>query len=556
MANIVIINPKFETSFWGFEFALPIFGKRANMAVGALPLLAALTPPEHTVTLVDESVESIDFEQVARADIVALTGMNVQRQRMREVLTELKKRGVFTVVGGAWVSIEEEYFGELADVIFVGEAEETWPEFLRDWQMGRHRHRYEQAAKTDMTRVPTPRYNLLKTDRYLFGAIQFSRGCPFQCEFCDIIVTFGRRPRLKTAAQIIAELDAMYATGVRDVFVVDDNLIGNKQAIKGVLRELIPWQEAHAFRVAFFTEASLDLAEDQELIDLMVRVNMISVFVGIESPNDAALRETKKYQNVKKGTTILDRVHKIQHAGLEVMCGMIVGFDSDDQTIFEAQRRFIREARIPQAMFGMLHALRKTPLYDRLMREGRLDPADGSDYGTNIIPKQISREELRDGYIQVMKDLYDPKAFFDRLDALYVEEKIPYCPARADYRRRNFREQLRSGIYDTARSAGLFVRLMWMVKEPELRREYRRRVARVIRVRRDPGLTMYYLIKCAIHYHLYQLAQAVSRKGLGSVNPLVGPATRSVRSVEALPPLEVGPSPARGRTIPLPVAAS
>ena len=522
VADIVIINPKFEASFWGFEHALPIFGKKANMAVGALPLLAALTPREHTVTLMDESVEPIDFERAARADIVAITGMNVQRHRMREVLTELKKRGAFTVVGGAWVSVEEDYFGELADVIFVGEAEETWPEFLQDWQARRFRQRYEQSAKTDMTRVPTPRYDLLKANAYAFGAIQFSRGCPFQCEFCDIIVTFGRRPRLKTAQQIIAELDAMYATGVREVFVVDDNLIGNKQAIKKVLRELIPWQEAHGYRVSLFTEASLDLAEDAELLELMVKVNMLSVFVGIESPNDAALKETKKYQNVKKGTTILDRVHTIQRAGLEVMCGMIVGFDSDDMTIFNAQRTFIREARIPQAMFGMLHALRKTPLFDRLLKEGRLDPADGSEYGTNVIPKQLSREELRTGYIQVMNDLYEPKAFFDRLDAIYLEEKIPYCPARAAYRRRHLGEQICSGVYDLARSAVLFARIMWFVKDPVLRREYRARVARVIRVRRDPGLVITYLIKCCIHYHLYTLVHNMTKLGMSAVNPLNG----------------------------------
>src|SRR5262245_39886193 len=209
VADIVIVNPRFEVSFWGLEYALPVFGKQANMAVGALPLLAALTPAEHTVTLIDECVEPLDFDRIARADIVAVTGMIVQRDRMTEVLTELKKRGAFTVVGGAWVSIEEDYFGDLADVIFVGEAEETWPEFLRDWKTGRHRRRYEQAEKSDMTRVPTPRYDLLKTGRYLFGAVQFTRGCPYQCEFCDIIVTFGRRPRLKTVDQIRAEMDAL-----------------------------------------------------------------------------------------------------------------------------------------------------------------------------------------------------------------------------------------------------------------------------------------------------------------------------------------------------------
>jgi radical SAM superfamily enzyme YgiQ (UPF0313 family) len=539
VADIVIINPKFEVSFWGFEYALPIFGKRANMAVGALPLLAALTPAEHTVTLIDECVEPLDFDRIARADVVALTGMIVQRRRMTEVLTELKRRGVFTVVGGAWVSIEEDYFGDLADVIFVGEAEVTWPEFLRDWKAGRHRRRYEQAEKSDMTRVPTPRYDLLKTDHYLFGAVQFTRGCPYQCEFCDIIVTFGRRPRLKTTHQILAELDAMYARGIRDVFVVDDNLIGNKRAIKDVLRALVPWQEAHRYRLSFFTEASLDLAEDDELLDLMVRANMLSVFVGIESPNDASLRETKKYQNVKAGTTILDRVRKIQRAGLEVLCGMIAGFDNDDPTIFDTQERFIREARIPQAMFGILQALRKTPLYDRLLREGRLDPADGSEYGTNVIPKRMTRDELREGYIRVMTALYEPKAYLDRLDALYLDEKIPYCPSRASFRRRHPLEQLQAGVWDFARIAYLFARLMWVVKEPALRREYRARVTRITAARRDPGLVIYYLIKCALHYHLYSMVQALREKGLGEVNPLAGRkaggSPRAVREPTGLP---------------------
>src|SRR5215469_2316618 len=226
MADIVIINPRFEISFWGFEAGLHFLGKRANLPVGALPLLAALTPPEHRVTLIDENVETLDFDRCARADIVGITGMSVQRQRMREIATELKRRGCFVVIGGPWVSVREDYFGELADVVFVGEAEETWPRFLKEWQAGRSARRYEQAEKTDMRRVPVPRFDLLKMNRYAFGSVQFSRGCPFQCEFCDIIVVYGRRPRIKSANQIIAELGALRAVKVPFVFVVDDNLIG------------------------------------------------------------------------------------------------------------------------------------------------------------------------------------------------------------------------------------------------------------------------------------------------------------------------------------------
>src|SRR5262249_16347442 len=350
MANIVLINPQFEVSYWGMEHALPFMGKRANLPVACLPLLAALTPPEHTVALIDENVEAIDYRRLARADIVGLTGMSVQRLRMREILTELKKRGVFTVVGGPWVSVQEDYFGDLADVIFVGEAEETWPRFLDDWKQARHQSRYEQAEKTDMSRVPPPRFDLLKMRHYLFGSVQFSRGCPFQCEFCDIIVTFGRRPRLKTSAQVIAELEALRAQKIDIAFIVDDNLIGNKKAIKALLSDLIAYQRAQGYPFDFFTEASLDLAEDEELLQLMVDANIISVFIGIESPNEKSLRETKKFQNVRPAGTILDRVHRIQKAGIEVWCGMILGFDNDDRTIFEAQRRFIKDARIVSTM--------------------------------------------------------------------------------------------------------------------------------------------------------------------------------------------------------------
>src|SRR5262245_21341531 len=223
MADIIFINPRFEVSFWGMEHALPVLGKRATLPVASLPLLAALTPAEHSVTLIDENVEAIDFDRCARADIVGVTGMSVQRFRMTEILTELDRRGVFTVVGGPWVTVQEDYFEGLAKVIFIREAEQTWPQFLRDWQHGLHRYRYEQAEKSDMSTVPTPRFDLLKMRSSLYGSVQFSRGCPFQCEFCDIIVTFGRRPRIKTSTQVIAELEALLAQGKRGCFIVDDN---------------------------------------------------------------------------------------------------------------------------------------------------------------------------------------------------------------------------------------------------------------------------------------------------------------------------------------------
>ena len=237
-----------------------------------------------------------------------------------------------------------------------------------------------------MSKVPTPRFDLLKMKHYAFGSLQFSRGCPFQCEFCDIIVTFGRRPRIKTSAQVIAELDAILKAKVPIVFIVDDNLIGNKKAIKVVLQDVIAWQERHNYPLSIFTEASIDLADDPELMDLMVRANFIATFVGIESPDEESLREAKKFQNVRAGGTLLEKVHRIQDAGMEVWCGMIMGFDNDDEGIFERQIRFVQESRIAFSMSGMLAAIPKTPLHARLAAEGRLDTDDVCEFGTNVIP--------------------------------------------------------------------------------------------------------------------------------------------------------------------------
>jgi radical SAM superfamily enzyme YgiQ (UPF0313 family) len=253
------------------------------MPVLALPVLAGLTPTGHEVVLIDENVQDLDLDALGSFDIVGLTGMTVQRDRMREILVALRARGAFVVVGGPWVSVADGWFAEgLIDVVFIGEAEETWPTFLDDWSQGRYAARYEQAEKTDMTRVPVPRYDLIPFRHYAMGCVQTSRGCPFRCEFCDIIVIFGRRPRVKAAEQVVAEVDAQYQLGARVIFLVDDNFIGNKKAAKGILRALIAWQRAHGYPLAFFTEASLDLAEDEELMRLMAEAGLVAVFIGID----------------------------------------------------------------------------------------------------------------------------------------------------------------------------------------------------------------------------------------------------------------------------------
>ena len=507
MADIVLINPRFEVSYWGLEHALPLLGKKCNLPTACLPLLAALTPDEHSVTLVDENVEPIDFDRLARADIVGLTGMTVQRTRMREILGELNARGVFTIVGGPWVSVQEDYFDGLTDVIFVGEAETTWPRFLEEWAQGRHQRRYEQDERTDMTAVPVPRYDLLKTKNYLFGSVQFSRGCPFQCEFCDIIVTFGRRPRLKTSAQVIAELEALRKEHLKIAFIVDDNLIGNKVAVKPLLRDIAAWQVAQGYPFTFFTEASLNLAEDEELMELMDAANIVTVFIGIESPNEESLRETKKYQNVRKGRTIVDRVRKVQDSGIEVWCGMIVGFDHDDTRIFKSQLEFARQTDIMHTMVGMLSAIPKTPLHARLTKEGRLDLEDEQPFGTNVIPLGMSREELRDGYIGLMKDLYDADFYFERMENLFVEREFDWGRARHAYWRQHRWRKWKSQSIDGVLAAGLFLRLMKNIPDPDLRRVYRRRMTKMLRRRPDPSLLFICVVKCAMHYHHHTMSR-------------------------------------------------
>ncbi len=439
--SICLINPRFEPSYWGFDFALPLYpgDKRSTMISGSLTAVAGLCG-DHDVYLLDENVEEIDWEKMRTYDLVGVTGMNVQKMRTRQILLKLRELGIFTAVGGPFVSVQEEFFEGLCDVAFVGEAETTWPEFLDDFSRGRATAaHYEQSQPTDMLTVPRPRFDLLKVDRYASGALQYSRGCPFQCEFCDIIVIYGRRPRVKDPDQLIAELDDMRRAGFHSAFIVDDNFIGNKKKAKALLEKLIPWMEEHNYPLRLTTEASIDLAEDPELLDMMYRANFRSVFIGIETPRVDSLNETKKFQNVR-GDSLGEKLARIQRAGLDINAGFIVGFDSDDKGIFEDQFRFIQESGITLAMVGMLQAIPKTPLYERLKRDGRLVEEDPS---CNFVPKQMTRDELRDGYWDLVKRLYTPEAYLERYFKVYESpeylerrERSAAWPARASICRR------------------------------------------------------------------------------------------------------------------------
>jgi radical SAM superfamily enzyme YgiQ (UPF0313 family) len=293
-------------------------------------------------------------------------------------------------------------------------------------------------------------------------------------------------------------------------FIVDDNLIGNKRAIKPLLAAVAAWQRRHGYPLTFFTEASIDLAEDPELLQLMVDANVASVFVGIETPNEDSLRETKKLQNVRPGVTLVERIHAIQAAGVEVWCGMILGFDHDDMSVFAAQQQLVRDARVVHAMIGMLAAIPKTPLHARLAAEGRLDENDETEFGTNVVPALMTRAELRDGYMRVLRELYAPEAYFGRLEQLYLRDDFQFSQTRTAYWHRHPWTWLTAELRHLTWCAALYWQLMRGVSDATLRREYRRRLARFFRVRRDPAVLFVYLVKCLAHYHYHTMIQNMS----------------------------------------------
>jgi radical SAM superfamily enzyme YgiQ (UPF0313 family) len=500
--SICLINPKFEPSYWGFDFALPLYpgSRKASMIPGALPSLAALAEP-HDVTLVDENVEAIDWEALRGYDIVGLTGMIVQKVRMREILVRLKEMGIFVALGGPYVSVDETgSLHDLCDVLFLGEADTTWPEFLADFAADKpYKEVYEQIDRTDMVQLPRPRYDLLKVDEYASGSLQFSRGCPFQCEFCDIIVTFGRLPRMKRIDQVITELEDMRTAGFFSVFIVDDNFIGNKKRARELLYALVEWQEKNGYPLRLSTEASMNLADDAELMDLMYRANFRYVFVGIESPRAESLNETKKFQNTR-GDSIDDKLRRIQNAGLDVYGGFIVGFDADDMGIFEDQYDFIQRNGVQLAMVGMLSAIPKTPLFYRLEKAGRLT----DDPNCNIIPAQMTPQELRENYWKLMQRLYSPSAFLDRYFKCY--ELPEYLRKRAE-----ISQKANEGKFLPTFAYGMI--LFWNLMRELIREKSVLSVGRVyakyffttnLKYRRDAIGLAQFMNRCVTHWHFYK----------------------------------------------------
>jgi radical SAM superfamily enzyme YgiQ (UPF0313 family) len=419
----LLVNPEFPDTYWSFRHALSFEGKRSAFPPLGLLTISALLPGPWERRLIDMNVRPLRSSDIEWADIIFATAMLVQKESLRRVVELCKARGKRVVLGGPYVTTSVEELPP-ADHFFLGEAETTFPEFLLDLERGEARRCYQAAERPPMSVAPIPDFRLAELKRYSAMSVQYSRGCPFRCEFCDIIEIYGRVPRTKSNDQMLAELDALLATGWRGtVFIVDDNFIGNKRNVKRLLPELAAWQERNGRPFAFLTEASVNLAEEDELLDGMRHAGFRRVFLGIETPVEESLKEALKTQNTR--SDLLDSVRKIQRHGLEVMGGFIVGFDSDPEDIFERQIDFIRESAIPLAMVGLLNALPDTQLWRRLKREGRLlaeSSGDNTGYSLNFVSR-MDPARLLEGYRSIMQTIYNPGQYYQR--ALECLKRVP-----------------------------------------------------------------------------------------------------------------------------------
>jgi radical SAM superfamily enzyme YgiQ (UPF0313 family) len=423
--KVVLVYPEFPDSFWSFKRALKFVAKKASIPPLGLLTVAALLPPEWEVRLVDLNIGPLTEKVLRAADMVFISAISIQKKAARAVIERCVRAGVPVVAGGPLFSMDPGEFPGVSHFV-LDEAEATLPPFLDDLRQGRLQRVYRSAARPDLRHTPLPRWDLIKMRDYVSMNIQYSRGCPFNCEFCDITLLYGREARTKETAQVLAELEALYRRGWRGpVFFVDDNFIGNKRTLKDeVLPAVIRWMRRRGRPFVFNTQVSINLADDPELMRLMTAAGFTTVFVGIETPVEASLAECDKVQNKRRD--LLASVRTILGAGLEVQGGFIVGFDNDPPEVFDRQIAFIQESGIVTAMVGLLNAIKGTRLYQRMQQEQRLltgGSGDNTDGSLNFIPRMEERT-LREGYRRLVATLYAPRQYYRRIRK-YLEQYRP-----------------------------------------------------------------------------------------------------------------------------------
>lgn len=424
--NILLIYPEFPDTFWSFKYALRFVQKKSVSPPLGLLTVAAMLPSDWSLKLIDLNIARLSKQDLGNADYVFISAMNVQRKSVDEVVRLCKSAGVKMVAGGPLFTMEYEQFPEI-DYLVLNEAEITMPMFLKDLENGCAKRVYSTTDYADIHLTPVPLWHLVNHKNYNSANIQFSRGCPFNCDFCNVTSLLGHIPRTKTTKQIIDELDLLHQSGWRNnVFFVDDNFICNKIQLKSeLLPALIEWRKGKS-GMPFNTEVSINLADDDELIDLMTRAGFDTVFVGIETPNDDSLAECSKFQN--RNRDLMKSIERLQGAGLQVQGGFIVGFDSDSPAIFQQQINFIQKSGIVTAMIGLLQAPPGTPLYERMKQEGRLIndfSGDNVDGATNIVSK-MGLDLLQKGYRTILDTIYSPKSYYERVLTFLKQYNQPH----------------------------------------------------------------------------------------------------------------------------------
>jgi len=427
--KVLFVYPEYPDTFWSFKHVLKFISKKAAFPPLGLLTVGAMLPEEWQKKLVDLNVEPLEDDDIDWADMIFLSAMIVQKKSAQEIIDRCRAHGKKIVAGGpAFTTQHKEFAG--VDHYVLNEAEVTLPPFLEDLGKGQPKKIYTSDKRPDITETPLPLWSLINIDDYATLAIQYSRGCPYNCEFCDIVIMNGRFPRCKTPAQMKEEFQVLYDAGWRQsVFIVDDNFIGNKSEVKKMLPVLLAWQKEHKFPFTLLTEASSDLANDEDLMQMMSRANFFKVFLGLETPDRESLKECGKFQNSSRD--LVRAVHTIHRHGMQVMGGFIVGFDNDTEKIFDAQINFIQQIGVVTAMVGMLTALPQTRLWHRLKEEGRLlgdATGENTDGVLNFMPR-MGMNTLHEGYRKILASIYSPRQYYKRINT-FLEEYTPTAISR------------------------------------------------------------------------------------------------------------------------------